>query len=473
MKKYLIIIIICALVDLIPVKLHAQQVDTYTHVYDNLYLLNPAGAGVQKKMKAEGVYKRQWLGLPNGPEDITFNIDGYLSNEKIGLGVNLYNSVTNILKKTGVELTYAYHIPINLDHNLSFGLSLGAKSFSIDFSEIKAQDYSDPTLLSHNQSRTNIDGSFGILYNYKKNLNIGFTAKQLFGNEILFEDQKEEKSLTHRLVRHYFAHIDYSMALNDFWTMKPMLIVSSTEGMPSNISAIVSVKYQDFLNLGVTYRNRSGFGFFSKVIVDDQIGIGYAYEYPTTELSAVSSGNHEIALSYFISNKKSKKRQKGRRLTQEDEIILTEQVDQASQEVEKAKEAHKIAQDRLVELEAKVEKLQELNSEQAVALEEVKSEYTAEAPIETIGVDAKYYTVIGTFGKLEFAKEYQKIVRRELKFLTVVVKVQTPSNKTYFFVASKETTNWGEAQDEVNRLNREVKSKLISGTPWVYLKVNE
>lgn len=451
----------------------AQQIGTYQHVYDNFYLVNPAAAGQQEKLRAEMVYHRQWLGLPDGPENVTFNIDGYLSNEKIGLGFNVYNDVTSLLGKTGAELTYAYHIPINVEHTLSFGLSIGAKSFSIDFSKIQASDPLDPALLSKYESRTNIDGSFGFLYSYKRKLNIGFAAKQLFGNDIVFENQKDEKGISHRLVQHYYIHADYEFELNHQWNLRPMLVMSSTQGLPTTVQAMVTAEYNNLLSLGLSYKDQSGIGFYSKLIIEDQIGIGYAYEYPTSALASVSSGNHELSLSFRLRHKNERKKSKGKRLSEYDQLALTEQVDQAAQEVEKAKAEQQLAQEQLEKLRKEVYELQKLNDEQKNALANIKRDNEASEPVEGTGVKTNFFTIVGTFGKIEYAKHYQKIIKKELKLVSQVVGATSPSGRQYYFVSTIKTANWGEAQDEVNRLNKEVKSDLIIGSPWIYLKVEE
>lgn len=471
LTKYLFMIIVIFFK--VQYYIYAQQVGSYQHVYDNFYLLNPAAAGEQEKVRAEIVYYRQWLGLPDGPENITFNIDGFLSNEKIGLGLKVYNDVTSLLGKTGAELTYAYHVPMSIDHTLSFGLSIGGKSFSIDFSKIQASDPLDPALLSKYESQTNIDGSFGVLYSYKRKFNIGFTAKQLFGNDIVFENQKDEKGISHRLVQHYYIHTDYEFYINHQWNLRPMIVVSSTQGLPSNVQVMLTAEYNDLLSLGFTYKDQSGVGFYSKLIVEDQIGIGYVYEHPVSELASVSSGNHELSLSFRLRDRNTKKKNKGKRLFQYDQLALTEKIDQANQEVEKAKLEQILAKEQLDRLRKEVYKLQKLNDDQKEALARIRKENEALEPVEGIGIRANFFTVIGTFGKLEYAKHYQIIIKKELKLTTQVVEAISPSGRQYFFVASVKTAVWGEAQDEVNRLNKEVKSDLIIGSPWVYLKIEE
>ena len=66
------------------------------------------------------------------------------------------------------------------------------------------------------------------------------------------------------------------------------------------------VWFYNILGVGVSYRSLSSLNFMGQVRVNNQLYVGYAYEYATTSLNNFSSGSHEIMLQYQFKFSRSK-----------------------------------------------------------------------------------------------------------------------------------------------------------------------
>lgn len=77
----------------------------------------------------------------------------------------------------------------------------------------------------------------------------------------------------------------------------------------------------------------------------------------------------------------------------------------------------------------------------------------------------KYYIVVGSYFKLEDAKAYQNILKREMKLETKVV--SRPDRK-FFFVVTREVKNNPEAQQEMKDLKAKGIDNYINGNLWIF-----
>ena len=125
----------------------------------NGFLLNPAVAGSEGYTAINLTAREQWLGLKDAPK--THAVSGqtrilknsYISkgssvrkrqklssrSGKVGLGGYVFNDQNGPISRTGMQLSYAYHIRMQ-QRQLSFGLSGLFYQFAIDQSKIRFED---------------------------------------------------------------------------------------------------------------------------------------------------------------------------------------------------------------------------------------------------------------------------------------------------------------------------------------------
>ncbi|HAF30796.1 MAG TPA: hypothetical protein DCG75_17270 [Bacteroidales bacterium] len=308
MKKILIILYI---ITLAVFSAKSQQEPIYSQYTMNQYLINPAFAGSEGYTSFNLTARQQWLGFDGAPS--TQAISGqtrilktsYVSKSrsvkkrtrkrrpsgKIGLGGYLYNDQNGPIGRTGLELSYAYHMFIS-DGQLSLGLSLSAYQFRINTNDLLTSEGYDPLLDQARESMFIPDGSVGIFYTYQP-FYIGLSTKNLFQAAVKFG---ADNSFTdYQQVRHYYLSTGYKYDMDNDFEIEPSLLIKTTEAF--NLQADVSIKgyYKRDYWLGFSYR--TGNAFITTVgIKVDRLYFGYAFDYSLNDIQRISYGSHEIMI---------------------------------------------------------------------------------------------------------------------------------------------------------------------------------
>lgn len=129
--------------------------------YLNPYLANPAFAGQSIGFETNMAYKAQWTAIPDAPSLQSLTCT-YGTERKIGLGLMVLHETFGVFDRSGIKLSYAYHLPMNdEDTFLDFGISGVLKNNSINFSKVIAED-NDQTILNYNQKPWSADGDVGM-----------------------------------------------------------------------------------------------------------------------------------------------------------------------------------------------------------------------------------------------------------------------------------------------------------------------
>jgi exodeoxyribonuclease-3 len=124
-----------------------QQLPVYSQYMMNKFLINPAVAGSEGYTAFNITSRKQWLGIKDAP--LTFAASGQTRLNRnssgsratrgssgsmagrVGLGGYIFNDRHGLVSRSGLQLTYAYHIPFE-SSQLSFGLSGTFWQFRLD-----------------------------------------------------------------------------------------------------------------------------------------------------------------------------------------------------------------------------------------------------------------------------------------------------------------------------------------------------
>ena len=286
-------IIRIALLSLVTMPAFAQQ----SQYMFNDYLLNPAVGGSLEYMPISTSFRSQWAGLDGAPQTQTLSAHKKIG-ERIGLGGYLINDVTGPISEKGMQLSFAYHLPMANEANLSFGL--GGMFFlnSYDVNELKFEEGEDQITQTVEGNSFTPDANFGILY-YKEKYKIGISIPQLLQNSV-YKDDLNQKNTT--LGRNYFLHGEYIFNLNNSVDIIPSSLIKYAKGDPMQFDINVRGVYNKKYWLGFSYRDQES--------VVALIGLeyssfrfGYSYDMTLTDINDYSSGSHEFFLSYIVGKK--------------------------------------------------------------------------------------------------------------------------------------------------------------------------
>ena len=290
MKKLIYILLIFVA---LPSSLLSQQVPLYSQYMFNDFVLNPAVAGTKDFYEAKAMSRFQWAGIIDAPQTVSLSFNGPHATKPMGFGGYLYNDVTGPTSRTGLYGTYAYNIGLGRNIRLSMGLSFGILQNTIDGTKITLHDLNDPALKEAVTSSVVPDASLGV-YAYHENWFAGFSAFQLFSNNLKVYD---EKNGLNKLKRHYFITAGYLFPLSDF-VIEPSLILKGMLNVPIQIDLNLRVTYMETAWLGVSYRSQDAIAILGGYIHKKKYYFGYAYDITISDFRYYNSGSHEIMIGF-------------------------------------------------------------------------------------------------------------------------------------------------------------------------------
>lgn len=294
MKKFIKLNII-AFVLLSSYTALSQQLPQFTQYMYNTISINPAYAGSRETLSLVGLHRSQWAGLDGAPTTQTFSIHSPMRNEKVGLGLSFINDELGFENFTYIYGDFSYTINLNAKTKLAFGLKGGFTSYSLD-QELRNANPNDPAI-------------YGVEDRWNPNIGAGtflHTNKWYFGlsaPRILNTDLNGENNVKALERISYYFTGGYVFDLSKSTKFKPAFLVKATNGAPLSYDLTANFLFNEKLWLGGAYRfneDTGAFGAIADFQVSKQLRIGYAYEYPISDINKFSSGTHEILLMFEV-----------------------------------------------------------------------------------------------------------------------------------------------------------------------------
>ncbi|AKD03543.1 type IX secretion system membrane protein PorP/SprF [Pontibacter korlensis] len=310
MKNY--ILISCFL--LISSVAVAQQKALYSQYMTNYYLLNPAVAGVDKDWNIKAGYRNQWTGFEGAPKTYYLSAETALFKRTIrsrrvqpyhGVGGYVYTDQTGPITQTGLQLSYAHHVPINRSIYFSSGLFAGVQQYRFDENKIHLAEGSnerDPVTQQGSLNAFMPDLSVGA-YLHSEEFYAGASLFQVLGNKIMKNKGVEDPS---RLSRHLFISGGYNIDVNRNITVTPSVLIKHVN--PAPVQADFNVrgayhftnrrksKYDDMLWAGISYRTQDAIVGLAGIQLKQQYQLSYTYDITISPMRHHSAGSHEIVL---------------------------------------------------------------------------------------------------------------------------------------------------------------------------------
>jgi len=305
MRRFIFIaafLLICVL------KAFSQQAPVYSQYMLNGFLLNPAAAGSEGYTAVNLTAREQWVGFAGGPATYALSFQTRFMQQskinrgksvrkrgrsasrggRVGLGGYVYNHRNGAVDRTGLKLTYAYHIDLE-SFQLSFGLSMVGTQFRLDDSRIKLEIPDDDLWSGVHKSVFIPDADFGV-YVSGRDFWGGISVDQLLESAIKFGDEGYETLV---LERNYNLMGGYDFMINRDLTISPSTYIKVAENrkVQADISAKCYFK-QDFWG-GLTYRTGHALVVLAGVRVE-RLVFGYAYDIGLNGIMRYTYGTHEF-----------------------------------------------------------------------------------------------------------------------------------------------------------------------------------
>lgn len=280
------------------VKTATAQLNPFSGMYyQNQYISNAAMAGLDQGLNLDLGIRQQWATLPGSPKAQFISAD-YYAGRNVGLGVNVSNDQTGLIRQTRAVATYAYHVILSGNNQkLNFGLSAGINSQHINYNDVEG-DQSDVQIDRYNnQNKSYLDGDFGISYT-SDNLTVQGALPNLnhffnYSNAILGVDRSV-----------YMAAVSYKFRMENFMdgsALEPKLVFRGVQGYSSILDIGLNFTLKDdmlhFYSMYHTSQSES-FGFGANINKNVQLMLFYTTE--TSPLKTYSNGDFEVGLKWHL-----------------------------------------------------------------------------------------------------------------------------------------------------------------------------
>ncbi|MFN3404154.1 MAG: type IX secretion system membrane protein PorP/SprF [Cytophagaceae bacterium] len=271
----------------------AQHLPLFSQYMFNPVVINPAYAGSQESLSLSSYCRKQWTNVEGAPSTLTLSAHSPLKNRKVALGLILTNDQFGVNNQNIINAIYAYRIRLSEKSVLSFGLQANAGRFTSDFSSLDTRDPNDPTFSQSIRSAYLLNFGAGIYYNRPKFF-AGFSMPYILNNGITSDMSNTVTGIN----RHYFFSTGVVIDISDDLKYKPFLLFRASNNMDSQIDLNNMILFRDVLWLGVSYRSFSSINYIARVLINDQLTIGYGYDQMIGKLRPGIGGSHEFLITY-------------------------------------------------------------------------------------------------------------------------------------------------------------------------------
>ena len=294
---------------------------------------NPAYAGQSGNLEATVLSRIQWLGIENAPKTtlVVADMPFLFLDRTHGFGITMYNDRFGLFSSSVISGQYAWKTKL-FKGDFSLGLQLGYINQSFDGSKIdipdsEEHDKNDEAIPTSEVKGTAIDGSLGVYY-AKDKWFAGISVTHLFTSKL----ELNENYLV-EVPRSYYFSAGYNIQLNNpLIELRPSVLLktmemsslylepdSLIEVVEGNMTKAMIRNTQLDLALRMIYNKKfmGGLSWRKGDAVVLSLGaklstfeIGYAYDFPTSNIIKESTGSHELYAKFAINLNLKKKRNK-------------------------------------------------------------------------------------------------------------------------------------------------------------------
>jgi type IX secretion system PorP/SprF family membrane protein len=290
-----------------------QQLPLFSQYLYNKFLINPAVAGSDGYTSVSLTAREQWVGYAGAPRTFSFSWQTRMlkksfilkqtkvkravyrpkSDGKVGFGGYIFSDKNGLIQRTGFQVAYAYHMWLQKNTQLSFGLAFTGYYYKIDETQINFEDPNEPWM--NNNLRRGIfvpDLTFGA-YLLNANYSLGFSADQLTEASAKIGGPAYKNF---SMSRQYYLFGSYDFSLSSNTIIQPSFLLKMSEQIKPQADMGATYIYNQGFWVGLAYRT-SGALIANVGVKFQNMFFGYAYDYTLQEIQSITYGTHEITVA--------------------------------------------------------------------------------------------------------------------------------------------------------------------------------
>jgi type IX secretion system PorP/SprF family membrane protein len=250
--------------------------------------------------------KKQWAGFSDAPSTYlltgNYRIGTYdfydpkgfvnkgplMLKDRIGLGAALYQDNDGPSSTTGGLISYAYHLPINKESRISFGMSVIGTYYSFNNSKLEPDKPDDPYLFSDNDNVFRANINFGIYY-YSAEYFAGLSSTKILPDITNVNDPVKSQPS-------YFLMGGYKFIRKKNIQLEPSITLKliNNKKLSADFYSKLYIKRSNWI--AVSYSTIGKINFLFGIQLRKMLYAGYNYEYSLSKIAQYNNGTHEIYL---------------------------------------------------------------------------------------------------------------------------------------------------------------------------------
>ena len=294
-SNLLLLVLFAGLFFMVP-SIQAQQDSQFTQYMYNTISVNPAYAGSRGSLNILGVYRNQWVGLDGAPETLNFSAHSPIGVKGVGLGLGFTSDKIGPSTESILTADFSYTIDLDKELKLSFGLKGGMSLWNLDPNKLNIYDPNDYNLRQENHSSPIIGAGF---YLHTEKWYLGLSTPNFLDTD--HYDDVQVSTATEK--KHIYLIGGYVFTVNPNLKLKPAALLKAVTGAPLAIDVSANALLYEKVTFGLAYRFDAAVSALAGFQISDNIMVGYAYDYDTTELGNYNNGSHEIFLRFELGTK--------------------------------------------------------------------------------------------------------------------------------------------------------------------------
>ncbi|MBR4829466.1 MAG: PorP/SprF family type IX secretion system membrane protein [Muribaculaceae bacterium] len=297
----------------------AQSDAAFSHFWAGPSYYNPAAAGEYNAVHLTLGSRMQWVDFRHAPVNfyVTADMPYKLMEQRMGVGVKAEYERIGLYSNTRIGAQIAYKRKIR-KNTLSVGVQPGVFSQTFRGGEAitGGEEGDDKVIPKQNVSGTAFDANVGVFFSNPK-FWAGFAVTHVTSPRVELKISRESIDYYEfQLSRGYYFTGGGNIPINNtLFEIQPSAMFAAYNNIWTAQAATV-LRYNRMFNIGVGYRWKDAATAFIGVHLKDAY-IGYAYDYPVSEISRATFGSHEVFVTYNVkldNREKNKNKQKSVRL---------------------------------------------------------------------------------------------------------------------------------------------------------------
>lgn len=278
-------------------RLEAQFAAQQSLIAFRPWQINPAFIGNRNALDAQLQYRKMWLGIDGAPTTAQLQTAFPIVNNSIYGALSISSDRIGLLRTNSFMAGGTYKLQVRQGHHLRFGLQAGIAQLAFAGNDVILAEANDPNANTQNTSSITFQMGTGLFYSAPL-WYAGISVPRMMTPT--YAGGGKWKSSHSMSDYNYHILFGKKWKINESWKIHTGVYTKKISSLEHQTEGFVLAD-TEALSAGLGYRHKDAVMFLMQWKVNDQLGIHYSYDYPSSKLRTSRQASHEWMLSYVLS----------------------------------------------------------------------------------------------------------------------------------------------------------------------------